>query len=174
MRNGLRSKGLLWRWTLVPLLFFSLFVAGSCAPLREPEFRGVVGVDLGKSEEGEWLLSVKVRAYNPNRQAIRLTKADFTVWLNGAELGQVHLAKPVRLAGNSEGDVLLPLALHFRSKADEFRVVLGGLRGGFKRLEVSGDLRGKLGLLGKRIHIARQPLQDVLGRTGGGVKSGRP
>ncbi len=166
MPTAVRRGGAPRRWALFSLVFVFLLGLASCKPILEPEVRGLAGVELGRNEAGNWVVSLKVRAFNPNRKSLKLTKLHVRVWMDGSELGTVTLEKTAVLPGETEKVVDLPLALKFRSKSDEFRVVLGGLTGGLKRLEVEGNLHGRIGLFGKGIHFGRQPLSRLLAQFG--------
>ena len=163
-----RARGVARWWSILAFLLVVVLGAG-CARVAPVGIRPFGNPRLVARDSAGWLFEQRVLADNPNGRAVALTRVDLRVWLQETELGRLHLAGPVRVEPHWSGEVRVPLRLEFRSRADEFRLVVSGLLGGLEGMEVEGSVRGRYGGLCRRVSVPRQSLESALRMLGEGL-----
>lgn len=156
------------RWCLLAALLVVLLGTG-CARVAPIDIRPFGTPRLVARDSAGWLFEQRVLVENPNSRAIVLTRVDFRVWLQDTELGRLRLPDPVLVEPRFRGEVRVPLRLEFRSRADEFRLVVSGLLGGLEGVEVEGSVRGRYGGVWRKISLQRQSLESALLMLGEGL-----
>ena len=74
------------KWLILPTLFL-IFLANSCTRLKEPDFKGVENLKLGKLGLKKSILRADLHFYNPNQFRVILQRAEGDAWLEDNFLG---------------------------------------------------------------------------------------
>ncbi|PID89987.1 MAG: hypothetical protein CSA97_05285 [Bacteroidetes bacterium] len=165
-RNQSSYMGGRIRWSLLLALPLLLLVS-SCKKPQSPEFTRLVNFGIGQDENGDWGINLDIKAKNPNRRSVRLTKTSFNVWLDSTPLATIKLKEQVKLPGRSDTTIHIPLVIAFRSKSDELRLLFGALMSGGKpNIELEGDIKVRLGIYGYQLHLGRQGMGTLFRQLG--------
>ncbi|PIE84117.1 MAG: hypothetical protein CSA07_03350 [Bacteroidia bacterium] len=149
------------------LLALPLLLLGACGRPQSPEITRLANFGIGQDAQGDWVVNLDVQTKNPNRQAVRIVRSAFDVWLDSTPLATIRLKEKVKLPGRSDTTVRIPLVISFRSKSDELRLLFGALaRGGVPNIELEGDVKVRLGIYSYKRHLGRQGLGELFRQLG--------
>lgn len=84
------------------LFAFCLIFFSSCGEFQNISFSGIENVKVIKMSQQGAEAEITARIKNPNKAAFIIYKSDLDVTLSGISGGKAHLAKNVRIKGNSE------------------------------------------------------------------------
>ena len=108
---------------LVLLLAASL---SSCRKMKEPEFRGISAIEVGKVNLTSTTVRLQIRYYNPNSFRGTLRWAEGKAWIDSTYLGPFRVDQEVQAAGKTEFTIPVELQLGVK----EALLFTAGLFGG--------------------------------------------
>src|SRR5688500_7286743 len=91
--------------TIISTLVLSIFLFASCSTsknVREPEYRDIQDIRLGKVGLLQTTAEADLIYYNPNSFGIQLTEARGDVYIDNAYLGRFNLGETVDVNKRSE------------------------------------------------------------------------
>lgn len=115
------------------IILFTLLLFSSCISVKEPEFKGKNGYEMGKLSGSEVSFTLKPRAYNPNIYALKVKKSVLDLEVEGKNFGKIYLEKKIfpkakKTSELQSGAMLKVMPLMLK---DAVRVVIkGDLKGG--------------------------------------------
>lgn len=129
----------------------------------------IKNVEKGE-KEGEFIVNVGFYVENPNTFNIRLSKADFDVFLEGQKLGKAKNQKKIILKKKTNDEYILSLKTN---ASDAFSSILGGLMGmlgkGGAMLEIKGSIKAGVFIFSKKFpveHSEKLSMQELQGLLG--------
>ena len=110
------------------MLLVLLFAAtlSSCRKMKEPEFRGISAIEVGKVNLTSTTVRLQIRYYNPNSFRGTLRWAEGKAWIDSTYLGPFRVDQEVQAAGKREFTIPVELKLGVK----EALVFTAGLLGG--------------------------------------------
>jgi LEA14-like dessication related protein len=143
------------------LLFIALLLIG-CKAMKEPEFRGVENVKVGKLGFGESAVTLDMRYFNPNSFKGKLKSAEGEAWIDSTYLGGFVVDSAVAVPAKSEFTV--PVKMNVDMK----RILKNSLSAFLKEevtITIKGNAKAGTGGLYKNFPLnysGRQKLAEVL------------
>lgn len=119
---------------LLLILLMGLLL-GSCKSMKEPEFRGIENVRVGKLGFGESSVTLDMRYYNPNSFKGKLKSAEGEAWMDSTYLGRFLVDSTVTVPAKSE------FAVPVQLKVDMKRILKHSLSA-FLKDEVTITIKG--------------------------------
>lgn len=86
----------------------------SCGKMKDPEFRQIENVRMGKLSLGSSIIRLDMRYFNPNSFNARLKHAEGDAWIDSAYLGHFTVDSLVEVPSKSE--FLVPVRLEVDMK----------------------------------------------------------
>ena len=123
----------------------------SCASLKEPDFKGLDNVRVGRFGLNESTLTLDLHYFNPNKISLKLKEAEGDAWMDGNLLGHFTVDTLVTIPANDNFN--LPVKL----KVDMKKVFQNSLTA-FLAREVMIRIEGKA-KLGKGGMYIRYPIR---------------
>jgi Late embryogenesis abundant protein len=123
-----------------------------CLRYEEVELLGVERIAVERWDAEGLAVHAFVRMQNPNNYRIHVEDPDVDLYLNGSHLGKATFSGPVVLQADATQTVDVPLVARFENGAGG--LLNGGLAllfGKSMDLEARGTVRGRAGLLRKRV-----------------------
>jgi len=122
--------------TSVYVLLFGLLVFSSCKT-KQLVYQSIQNFSVEQTPKPS--MTLDIRLYNPNRYNLKLKNSDVDVFLNGQNLGKLHL-EGYHLAPKRD-TFLLPVALEVNSQAILPVILLTVMQGDVK-IKLTGTIRG--------------------------------
>lgn len=136
------------RRPLIPLLL--LFLSG-CLPYQEVTLKQVNSIELTSFTDAG--VSVRVQAVidNQNNYRIRVTTPDVMVYLNNEPMGKARFDSTLVLDPRVERSYCVPVSTALDGTSGLWLGGLGALLAGEARIRISGTVKGRVGLVSRRI-----------------------
>ena len=135
------------------LVFISISIFTSCS-YKEPTLTSFDGIEMIEMHDQDATIKLKFTLNNPNKQKIKLTKADLDISLNNIFLGTATLVEPQTLPKNGEHAIALKMKLELDKSMTEIAASLSlAILTNNLRLNVSGKAKGSMGLFTRTFDI---------------------
>jgi len=148
------------------LLVFAFFGLASCRSLKDPVFNGVGDLAIQKVALGGSTLTANLYFFNPN-MAVKLKRANGTIWLDGALLGEFVLDTAINIPARS--DFQVPVSLDVDMK-NLLRNSLSAILSDSITFRIEGEARLGKGGLYKTYPVrykGKQNLDDLINGVNG-------
>jgi len=96
------------KFLILPTLFL-IFLASSCTRLKDPDFKGVENLKLGKLGLKKSILNADLHFHNPNQFRIVLQRAEGDAWIEDNFLG--HFSVDTLVEISAKKDFWLPVKM---------------------------------------------------------------
>ncbi len=145
-----------------PVYLLLAGLLGSCTSYREVVFKGVEGVQLARMDGRGLALTAQVVVENPNNYRIHVVDPDVEVYLNDLYMGKARLDEKVTLQRRSTATYAVPMNVEFSGQGGSPLVALmGAALAGKGKLKVTGTVRGRVGLIGRRFPFEEEHIIDL-------------
>lgn len=81
----------------------------SCASLKQPDFKGIDNVRIGRFGLNESTLTLDLHYFNPNKTSLKLKEAEGDAWIDGNLMGHFRVDTLVTIPAND--NFSLPIKL---------------------------------------------------------------
>ncbi|MFN4315993.1 MAG: hypothetical protein ACK4E0_17015 [Chitinophagaceae bacterium] len=112
-------KSLIWASFLIVSL-------SACSKMKEPEFRGIEAVKMGKLGLQQTKVKLHLRYFNPNKFKGTLKWAKGEAWVDSSYLGPFSVTESIVAAGSSEFTVPVELTLDMKQALNFTSGILSG------------------------------------------------
>jgi len=113
----------------------------SCDTIEELNLVGQPEVKVRGFDNGTIMLDLLLEINNPNARNFHVKKADFSLFLNGAAVGNSNLDKGIIIKANSSKTYAFPMKVKLRSEELSLSSLLGTLFKKQMRLKIEGDIK---------------------------------
>lgn len=138
---------------IIFVVFISLGIFTSCS-YKEPTLTSFDGIEMIEMHEQDATVKLKFTLNNPNKQKIKLTRANFDISLNNIFLGTATLVEPQVLPKNGEHPIELKMKLELEKSMTEIAASLSlAILTNNLRLNVSGKAKGSMGLFSRTFDV---------------------
>ncbi len=134
--------------TTLPILVFIFFVA--CKPFKMVEISSIDYVNVDKIDNGNVKLNVGVKLNNPNNYAIKIKGAELNANINESVITKISNVSKIKIAGNTHETQRIELNISSSQLTSLIPILM--MRGKVKLL-IKGYIKGKVGIIGKKIPI---------------------
>lgn len=122
------------------VLFLSITLL-SCDAIEDLNLVGQPEVKVRGFDNGEIMLDLLLEINNPNSRSFRVKKANFSIFLNGAAVGNSHLDNSITINANSSKTYAFPMKIKLKAEELSLSSLLGSLFKKQMRLKVEGDVK---------------------------------
>jgi LEA14-like dessication related protein len=125
-------------YKLVLILSITLL---SCDAIEELNLVGQPEVKVRGFDNGEIMLDLLLEINNPNSRSFKVKKANFSIFLNGASVGDSHLENTIKINANSSKTYAFPMKVKLKAEELSLSSLLGTLFNKQMRLKIEGDIK---------------------------------
>ena len=113
----------------------------SCDAIEELNLVGQPDVKVRGCDKGEIMLDLLLEINNPNSRSFRVKKADFSIFINDASVGDSHLENSILIKANSSETYAFPMKVKLKAEELSLSSLLGTLFKKQMRLKIEGDIK---------------------------------
>ena len=102
------------------------FFLSSCGSLKEPELIGIENVRVGWLNLKESSLTLTLHYFNPNKNRLKLKKAEGDAWLDGNPLGHFTMDTLIHIPARSDFHLPVKMSMDMNHFAENMSVAFSG------------------------------------------------
>lgn len=158
--------------SLCCLLVVLLALVGlpGCMPRGEIAFRAAEGMHFSLQDSGQVGIRFLAEARNQNPKPLLVNEVHLDIWHRNNHLGYLYAPAPIVLPPHFADTLTVRLTMQFDTMGKLYGLLFLGRNLDPGDFEVAGYLRGRYGVLSRRILVPRRPLEEALS----GIQQGLP
>lgn len=131
-----------------------MLLLSACFSYQPVTFEKVEDVHIENIGKKGIQAQITAKIHNPNGYNIRIKSSDLQLKINSSDIGTAYIVKPVKIKKRTSGSYTVNVDVKYRDLAGGVLSALPGiLLKKSVRLDLDGQIKGRVGLLSKKVDV---------------------